>query len=963
MKKVNIYFVANEKELLPDEKEISNFIRDLNDKYEDNDIYFQLITDENVQELKEEDIKNSELFFILFCKEIEENTIQKFNIAYENFKNCQNPKISTYVKKSNEPAGKTVITFMQKLDEELGHYYNIYENIDTIKLNIVLRLKTLGLSLGNLESRDGKLYINEKEIMTLENIPMMFHNKKLQELKTEAKELEDNYWDLKERARISKENERIQQELEDVEYKRNQIKAAIYELEKNILDLQFSFVKISSEGNLSRRQVYAQKCLEQGDIEAAKEALKLEDIKQEAQQILELQNTTKEELQIKINELMQRVETLKIDQNNENRFQEIEDTFAEAIRIEKEGGLYRASLLQYAIYLENNRQYAKAIEMGKKFLAYLQSEEIENNLEDAYMTYGVLANSYSKTENLEDAENNLLQKIEIAKKMENEEKLADTYQEIVTEVYEKTEEYGKAEEYYQKIIEIYEKHSQLEMKLAKTYKKLGVMYCDIEQEKKAEIVFLKAISILEKHLEQKDDEEGLKQLEYLYYSMVFIYLHQHQYLKAEEYNLKQMALIEELQKREPKKYKARAKECYDNLAKVYAIATRNVLFHKEARKLAKKLFSGDLPVTEVSRIGINSNLIATEEFIEKGKLPRAKRHLKVVEDLIQTLLDGIIDNQIEDAIETIIICASAYEEVANCYQKMQEYQKAEENYKNAIKAREAITNKTIYDEDAIFVTYYHLTRLYEITNQKEKIEQNYQKIVELLQKMVPQNPKAYQVELASTYNNLAVFYEKQEKLEEAEKYYLMAIELAEKDDNISKEDSLAFYENLALYYEKQKREPEATKCEEKYIQLQEQVLIEKPERKKHMLPNLAKECVNLGMKYRFQENYEKSLIYYNKTIAFREEFTNGDIEKQIEWQLDKIYHNVAIVLRKMKRYEEAENYFLKSIYIKENGTIKNEKEYKDGLENTYLSLAELYEEMEKKEQERIYLDKAEALKK
>ena len=112
MKKVNIYFVANEKELLPDEKEISNFIRDLNDKYEDNDIYFQLITDENVQELKEEDIKNSELFFILFCKEIEENTIQKFNIAYENFKNCQNPKISTYVKKSNEPAGKTVITFM-----------------------------------------------------------------------------------------------------------------------------------------------------------------------------------------------------------------------------------------------------------------------------------------------------------------------------------------------------------------------------------------------------------------------------------------------------------------------------------------------------------------------------------------------------------------------------------------------------------------------------------------------------------------------------------------------------------------------------------------------------------------------------------------------------------------------------------------------------------------------------------
>ena len=26
--------------------------------------------------------------------------------------------------------------FFKKLDEELGHYYNIYENIDTIKLNV-----------------------------------------------------------------------------------------------------------------------------------------------------------------------------------------------------------------------------------------------------------------------------------------------------------------------------------------------------------------------------------------------------------------------------------------------------------------------------------------------------------------------------------------------------------------------------------------------------------------------------------------------------------------------------------------------------------------------------------------------------------------------------------------------------------------------------------------------------------
>ena len=40
MKKIIIYLVAEEIALLQDKREISNFIRDLNDKYEDYGIYF-----------------------------------------------------------------------------------------------------------------------------------------------------------------------------------------------------------------------------------------------------------------------------------------------------------------------------------------------------------------------------------------------------------------------------------------------------------------------------------------------------------------------------------------------------------------------------------------------------------------------------------------------------------------------------------------------------------------------------------------------------------------------------------------------------------------------------------------------------------------------------------------------------------------------------------------------------------
>ena len=44
-------------ELIEDEKEISNFIGDLNNKYEDNNLYFKLITDDNAPEINEEEIK------------------------------------------------------------------------------------------------------------------------------------------------------------------------------------------------------------------------------------------------------------------------------------------------------------------------------------------------------------------------------------------------------------------------------------------------------------------------------------------------------------------------------------------------------------------------------------------------------------------------------------------------------------------------------------------------------------------------------------------------------------------------------------------------------------------------------------------------------------------------------------------------------------------------------------------
>ena len=55
--------------------------------------------------------------------------------------------------------------------------------------------------------------------------------------------------------------------------------------------------------------------------------------------------------------------------------------------------------------------------------------------------------------------------------------------------------------------------------------------------------------------------------------------------------------------------------------------------------------------------------------------------------------------------------------------------------------------------------------------------------------MVKENPKAYEPDLASSYNNLAVLYYKIQRLDESEKIYKAAIEIRER---LAKENPKAY---------------------------------------------------------------------------------------------------------------------------------------------------------------------------
>lgn len=830
MKKVNIYLVANENELNQDKKEIGNFIRDLNDKYEEFNIYFKLNTD-NDEIINKEEIKNSELFFILFCKEIDDETIEKFNIAYDSFKNSKNPKISTYIKKSDDNPGKTVIDFMQKLDKEIGHYYNNYDSIDTIKLNLILKLKTLGLSLGKIETKEGKLYMANKEVMSLENIPIIFNNKDLNKLKEEANKLEEEYWKVNEKSRTNPENNEIKEELEQLIEKNKQIKESIFELEKNIIDLQSSFVKSSSEGELSKRQIYAQKCLEDGDIEAAEKALNLDDIKNEANKILELQDAKKDHLRVNVNELLQRVQTLMVDIHNKKRFEEIEATFEEIARIEKEGGLYRSATLKYMDYLLNNNKYEKAISLGKMFLAYLEAEGIEDKIEDKCLAQSILGQSYSSLEQYEEAEKFFIKNIEIAKNLGNYEKITEAYEEIAEFIYDKTKNYDKQREYYTKLVDIYTNHIKDEYKLCDSYFVLAVVYKMLDNYEKFEENLEKSIEINKTLREKENSESNIDNAFFMYYTLAMFSEEAKKYEKAFNCYMEAINLGESLLQNNPMKYAEEVNDTQIAFFSFSSLMESKKWFNREARKICKEIkkaskqyknkaddLAGELvaSITLISTYLEDNNyekldeelkkalknadeltpLICQKEnlnidlkrrmfrtsacvgiYILKGKrLLDEKEYAKAIE-YYEKSTKIIISSEIENAYFNTVM-ADAYCNMALAYEKLEKYNDAKNNYKLAIEIyKKLIKDKTEQIDEIVLETYQNLINLYEKEKNYDELIIRYSEVIKLQEEIAKQKSELYNRQLAINYNNLGYAYEKLEKYEEAEKNYKRAIEV------------------------------------------------------------------------------------------------------------------------------------------------------------------------------------------
>ena len=297
-----------------------------------------------------------------------------------------------------------------------------------------------------------------------------------------------------------------------------------------------------------------------------------------------------------------------------------------------------------------------------------------------------------------------------------------------------------------------------------------------------------------------------------------------------------------------------------------------------------------------------------------------------------------------------------YNNLAVLYSDTQRFKESEDVYKAAIEIRERLVkeNPKAYEPD-LARSYYNLANLYYKIHRFDESEKMYKAAIEIRERLVKENPKAYEPDLARSYYNLALLYYKIQRFEESEKMYKAAIEIQER---LEKENPKAYepdlansYNNLAVLYKKIQRFDESEKMYKAAIEIKERLVKDNP---KAYEPDLADSYNNLANLYKEIQRFKESEMLYKAAIEIKERLAK-DNPKAYEPDLANSYNNLAVLYKKIQRFDESEKMYKAAIEIKERLVKENPKAYEQDLADSYNNLAILYKKIQRfDESEKMY---------
>ena len=758
MKNIKIFLVPSSDAVMGDMTEVRDFFRQLNEMYFDSGINFSIL---NANEMTEDELKehvaDSDLSFFLFFEDVSDYMRSCFDIFFESFKKTDKPKIVTYFKYTESPNDMTeaVREFSQMLGNELKHYYNNYNSIDTLKLGILMQIKVMRLDASQITiSDDGMICLNGQPVADTSKIPMFEFNDRLNELKSRYDELTKEWGRLRTLRMDDPNNEELYFEFSRVATERDDTKKALREFED--LLLKTSEELAAKKGEMSPRQAEAYRLLEMGDREGALEILPRDELLYDTRRNRRFAGNTTAPLETNVEEIATRITALKMGDLSGDTvaeimmfYEEIYDIFCDTRNVGW------SKLYDYASFLEDQNDYTNAIEVAENLRWYYSAPGRKVDEYDLGSLYNLLGMLYHLQNRSEEAEEYYLAAIEIMKRLVK--KNADVY----------------------------------EPDLADSYNNVGVFYDDQNQPEKAEMYYLAAMEIQKRLVKRNADayEPGLAMS---YNNVGAFYDDQNQPNKAEKYYLSAMEIRERLVEKNAAAYEPDLAMSYNNAGAFYSDQGQPDKAEKyllNAIEIYERLVEKNADAYE-PYLATNYNN-AGAFYYKQGQSDKAEKYYLAAIEIYERLAEKNADAYEPDL-------AGSYNNAGIFYKKQGQPEKAEKYYLAAIEIRERLVKKNAYAyEPYLADSYNNAGNFYSDHNHSKEAEKYYLSAMEIYERLAEKNAAAYEPDLADSYNNAGIFYKDQGQLEKAEKYYLSAIEIRER---LVKKNADAYEPDLASSY-------------------------------------------------------------------------------------------------------------------------------------------------------------------
>lgn len=744
LKKIKIFIASSINDLKIDRVEIGNFFRQLNEIYLDNGIHFSLIMCEDYdnsianggkQSVYDDEIRDSELCFFLFFTTVGEYTKHEFEVALESYQKSEKPKIVTYFKYVDNLNNITseVRSFMHMLDGELKHYYNTYDNIDALKLGMLMQIKLMKLDSSSLEIENGIVMLNGKTIADTKNIPMFYKNSDLAEFKAAFEKITTKYYELRASYAENPDEPGLYEKYSEAAKERTELDEKIKTVEKQLLTYALKSQEELSKNTFTSRQREGYRLMEMGDYQGALKVLSKEEIYKDIIHDEEIVDSLiNERIMTRIKELNQRIDVLSAGHISAEVSKEINEIYDVIYQKIVKYNLKKDLIFSYAIFMYEQKSFEGALNISEKLKYYYESPDEKVSEYEKMKLYKLLGSLYIKLKRMKEAEETLLSAMNIAETLakrepkEYEFDLALVYEELAVLYYE-TNRINKAEEVltaeFKIAKKVYEnKQVNYASRVAACFNNLARIYTETNREKEAEKLYQMSIDCTNMLLKQKG-REHLGDASVVYSNLGCLYMDQKRYKESEKMFLSGLEIIKKKVDVNPEKNLPDLADIYNNMGILY-MSTNSLDKAVEVLTLSldiRKKFAERNP-------DVYNDLVAQSyynfalAYKESGKNEECEKMLlKALEVLNESDKNSFDIHKKE--------IADIYSELGLVYQRMQRYKDAEKMFLSDIEIKKQLSDE--YPDASgpdLVESYFSLVSLYRDSGSRKLVKTFYQMV-------------------------------------------------------------------------------------------------------------------------------------------------------------------------------------------------------------------------------------------